>query len=56
MAYGTELIEQFKAAYASQFGVMLTEEEAVEELRELAELVRLTAPENEEQTSETTHS
>lgn len=43
MAYSSILIEQFKAAYCSQFGVMLTDEEAIEELHELAELVKITS-------------
>ncbi len=47
MAFSKELIEQFKAAYKSQFGVMLTDEEAIDELKELAELVRVIAPRGE---------
>lgn len=49
MAYSNELIEQFKTAYQAKFGVMLTDDEAVEELRELAELVRLTTEVKEDE-------
>lgn len=42
MAYSKELIEQFKVAYKARFGVLLTDDEAADELRELSELVRLT--------------
>lgn len=47
MAFSKELIEQFRAAYKSQFGVMLTDEETIDELKGLAELVRLISPQGE---------
>lgn len=49
MAYSKQLIEQFKSAYKAKHDVMLSDEGAIEELRELAELIRLMAPKEERQ-------
>lgn len=44
MSLSKELIEQFQALYLAKFGEEISSAAAEQELKELAELVRITSP------------
>ncbi len=44
MSLSKELVERFQATYVTKYGEVISFSEAVSQLKELAELVRLTTP------------
>ena len=44
MALSKALVEQFKALHLARYGEQISDEDAYIQLKELAELVRITAP------------
>ena len=56
MALSKALVEQFKALHLTRYGERISNEDAEIQLKELAELVRATTPEEERKNAETIQS
>lgn len=55
MTLTKELVEQFQQTHLTHFGELLNDEEAEQELKELAVLVRITSPKDKTRSNHATN-